>query len=185
MVNMPMDFSAVFLDRDGVINKPIIINDKPYAPKTYNEFKLYPGICKSLKALKINGFLTIVVTNQPDIGNGITQLYEVQLMHERLMKTNLIDGIYMCSHSQREQCSCRKPGIKMLTDAKKKFNINMSNSWLIGDRWSDVSAARSAGLTPIFVDHGYAETKSKSQTCINAKNLKSAVKKIVASLPIL
>jgi D-glycero-D-manno-heptose 1,7-bisphosphate phosphatase len=180
MVIVPTNFSAVFLDRDGIINKPIIINKKPYAPKKYNEFKFYPGIYENLQALKNNGFLIIVVTNQPDIGNGITKLKEVQLMHDKLMKTNLIDEIYMCSHNQREQCSCRKPGIKMLNDAKNKFNINMSSSWLIGDRWSDVTAAHNAGLTPIFVDYGYAETKSKLQTCINVKNLKSAVSKIIA-----
>ena len=181
MVNVAMNFSAVFLDRDGVINKPVIINKKPYAPTKYTEFKFYPGIYENLQALKNNGFLRIVVTNQPDIGNGKTKLQEVQLMHDKLMKTNLIDGIYMCSHNQREQCSCRKPGIKMLTDAKSKFNINMSRSWLIGDRWSDVTAAHNAGLTPIFVDHGYAETNSKLQTCIKVKNLKSAVNKIITA----
>ena len=69
----------------------------------------------------------------------------------------------------------------MLTDAKSKFNINMSRSWLIGDRWSDVTAAHNAGLTPIFVDHGYAETDSKLQTCIKVKNLKSAVNKIITA----
>ena len=180
---MPSSYSAVFFDRDGVLNKPIVINEKPYAPKKYDEFKLYRDSNKNLKTLKDNGFLTIVVTNQPDIGNGITKIQEVNLMHDRLMKTNLIDGIYMCSHSQMEQCSCRKPGIKMITDAKKKFNIDMSTSWLIGDRWSDVLAAFNAGLTPIFVDYGYAETKSKLQSCINVKNVRSAVKKIVASLP--
>ena len=98
MVIVPTNFSAVFLDRDGIINKPIIINKKPYAPKKYSEFKFYPGIYENLQALKNNGFLIIVVTNQPDIGNGITKLKEVQLMHDKLMKTNLIDKICILIH---------------------------------------------------------------------------------------
>ena len=129
--------------------------------------------------LKEKDFLTIVITNQPDIGNGITSLLEVQKMNQKLLNTQLIDKIYMCIQSQKDNCLCRKPGTKMLFDAKNDFNIDLSSSWLIGDRWSDISAGYNAGVRSVFIDYKYPESVGRIQSCIKVKDLKTAVTKII------
>lgn len=181
MVSLLMQANAVFFDRDGVLNKASVSNGKPYAPTKYQDFELCLGVVRNLEILKARNFLIIVVTNQPDIGNGVTHLKEVQLMHKKLMETHLIDKIYMCSHKQDDNCSCRKPNIKMFMDAKQKFNIDMSSSWLVGDRWSDILAGINAGVNPILIDYGYSETEGKLPPCIKVKDFQTAIKKIVTS----
>ena len=179
MVKLLKSNSAVFLDRDGVLNHCSMMNGKPSAPRNYLDFRLYDGALDNLKLLKEKDFLTIVITNQPDIGNGITSLLEVQKMNQKLLNTQLIDKIYMCIHSQKDNCLCRKPGTKMLFDAKNDFNIDLSSSWLIGDRWSDISAGYNAGVRSVFIDYKYPESVGRIQSCIKVKDLKTAVTKII------
>jgi D-glycero-D-manno-heptose 1,7-bisphosphate phosphatase len=180
MVELLSERPAIFFDRDGVLNESFVFNGKPYAPKKYKDFKVFNGVVDALKVLKKRKYVIIVVTNQPDIGNGLTKLDEVLLMHNELLSTNLIDKIYMCSHKITDNCSCRKPGIKMLTDAKLEFQIDMSSSWLIGDRWSDILAGFNAGVNTILIDYGYPESVGKLKPCVKVKNLKSAVNKILS-----
>ena len=179
MVNSWSKSPTVFIDRDGVLNRSLVVNGKPFAPRRYKDFKLYKDALPSLRVLKKNKFLVIVVTNQPDIGNGLTKFTEVELMHNKLLETNFIDKIYMCSHKQTDDCSCRKPGIQMFTEAQKDFSIDMSTSWMVGDRWSDIRAGFDVGIKTIFIDHGYAETAGQIKPCVKVANLKSAVTKIL------
>jgi D-glycero-D-manno-heptose 1,7-bisphosphate phosphatase len=148
---------AVFLDRDGVLNRSEVRDGKAYAPRRLEEFKLLPGVPKAVRALKEAGYLLIVATNQPDIGNGKVDPAIVAAMHERLRRLLPVDDIAMCPHRQDENCPCRKPKAGMLTAAAQRFHIDLSRSFMVGDRWSDVVAGRTAGCYTVFVNRGYRE----------------------------
>ena len=152
---------AVFLDRDGVINKSIIIEGKPYAPRTIADFVLLPDAELAIEEITRRGYLVFVVTNQPDIGNGLVDPLEVGKMHQVLKKLP-IQKIYMCPHSQTDGCSCRKPLPGMMLCARDEYDIDLQNSFLIGDRKSDMDAAKNANCKSIFIDYGYDESKNVS-----------------------
>lgn len=165
---------AIFLDRDGVINYPIILHGKPYAPKFFNEFVLYPDSIEVLKEFKLKDYVLVIVSNQPDIGHGLIDMSEIIKMHQYLEMLIKIDLIQICPHKQDQGCLCRKPKSGMLLDAAEKINIDMSNSWLIGDRISDIEAGNRAGVNTIFIDRGYTETQGKIIKCPIVSNLQEA-----------
>ena len=155
---------AVFLDRDGVINRSAVRDGKPYAPRTLEEFELFPDTLGSVHRLASAGYLLFVVTNQPDIGNKLVDPAIIDAMHAQLRQTLPITEIYCCPHSQTEGCACRKPKAGMLLSAKGAYDVDMSKSFMIGDRYSDVEAGFAAGCTPIFIDHEYVETPDLGAT---------------------
>ncbi|MDB2324247.1 HAD-IIIA family hydrolase [Alphaproteobacteria bacterium] len=148
---------AVFLDRDGVINQAMVRDGKPYAPRKAENFIILPGVDDAIVRIRSLGFLVLVVTNQPDINNKQVDPAEISVMHDRLAHLP-IEKIYVCPHSQREGCLCRKPNPGMLFKARDEFNIDLSRSYMVGDRQSDVEASNSAGCTSIFIDKNYTET---------------------------
>lgn len=152
-----MENKAVFLDRDGVINVSNVIDGKPFAPTRIEDFKIYEDAVTAVNLLKQSGFLTFVVTNQPDVGNGKVLKQTVTSMHEILASQLPLDNIYVCFHSQSEGCGCRKPNPGMLLQAKIEFGINLKNSFLIGDRKSDIDAGKAVGSGTIFIERGYSE----------------------------
>ena len=148
---------AVFLDRDGVLNANIERDGKPVAPTSLAEFRILPGVVDAVRRLKQAGFLLVVVTNQPDVANGITPMAAVIEMHVMIRAQMLIDDILMCLHSNADNCACRKPKAGMLLDAAKKYGVDLGASYMVGDRWRDVLAGKAAGCRTIFVDDGYAQ----------------------------
>ncbi len=146
---------AVFLDRDGVINRGFLREGKTYAPRRLEDFRLLPGARAAVRALSDAGYLIVVVTNQPDIGNGLVDPGVVAAMHNRLRRALPLVAIEMCPHKQTDGCSCRKPKPGMLRRAAKRYYIDLSASFMVGDRWSDVVAGHKAGCYTIFVDRGY------------------------------
>ena len=148
---------AVFLDRDGVLVRSPIVDGKAYAVRRLEEFRLLPGVTESVEAMRGAGYRIVVVTNQPDIGNGVVAAATVDAMHERLRHKLRPDAIEMCPHRQDEGCLCRKPKPGMLCAAAERLSIDLSASVMIGDRWSDVVAGREAGCYTVFVDRGYKE----------------------------
>jgi D-glycero-D-manno-heptose 1,7-bisphosphate phosphatase len=149
---------AVFLDRDGVINQVAVWGGKPYAPRKAEDFVILPGVEDAIMRIRALGCLVLVVTNQPDINNKQVNLAEVNAMHDRLAHLP-IEKIYVCPHSQDEGCLCRKPNPGMLFQARDEFNINLSRSYMVGDRRSDMQASKSAGCTSIFINRNYGETE--------------------------
>jgi D-glycero-D-manno-heptose 1,7-bisphosphate phosphatase len=149
---------AVFLDRDGVLNKPIIINGKPYPPKSTEELIIIEGVKEGLNQLRQYNYLLIVITNQPDIARGITTINIVDDINNNLKQQLSIDDIYCCIHDDSDNCSCRKPKPGMIFEAAKKWNINLNSSFLIGDRGKDIEAGTNAGLKTLLIDYNYQES---------------------------
>jgi D-glycero-D-manno-heptose 1,7-bisphosphate phosphatase len=173
---------TVFLDRDGVINRSEVRDGKAYAPRRLAEFRLLPGVPAAVRALKQAGYLVIVATNQPDIGNGKVDPAVVDAMHERLRRLLPVDAIAMCAHRQDENCPCRKPRAGLLTDAAARFHIDMTASFMVGDRWSDVVAGRTAGCYTVFVNRGYRESLQIKPDAVVA-SLPAAARLILARRP--
>jgi D-glycero-D-manno-heptose 1,7-bisphosphate phosphatase len=152
---------AVFLDRDGVLNRPIIRDGLPFPPGTLEEFELYAGVAEDCAQLKQAGFLLVVVTNQPDVGRGTQSRGLVEAMNRKLRDAvPSLDAIEICYHagaSHGEPCDCRKPKPGMLFRARANHAIDLRRSFFIGDRWRDVDCAHAAGCRAVFIDHGYSE----------------------------
>ena len=148
---------AVFLDRDGVLSRSIVRNGKSFAPRSLKDFILMPNSHRSVMLLKQFGFKVIVVTNQPDIGNGLVTLAVVELMHQKLLEKIMVDDVFLCAHRQDEGCDCRKPKPGMLLAASVKHGIDLKKSFIIGDRSIDIEAGQRAGCKTIFIDRHYKE----------------------------
>ena len=148
---------AVFLDRDGVLNKAIVRNGKPYPPNSLDEFEILPGTKEALLQLKSAGYLLIVVTNQPDVGRGTQHKSVVEAMHELLKSELPLDAIYVCYHGYDGECQCRKPKPGMLIEAAKKYDIDLKQSYMVGDRLKDIQAGLAGGCCTVFIDYGYCE----------------------------
>lgn len=181
---------AVFLDRDGVI-----IQEPPHYIYRPDQLKFIPGSIEAIKLLNENNFKTVIVTNQAGIAYGYylereTVLFN-QLMIEELKLYNAdIDAIYYCPHhpnakvkKYRIDCDCRKPKPGMLKRAEKELNINLKQSFMIGDKKSDIDAGKEVGCKTILIltGHGIEESKNKSIECDFVVNdLNSAVMNIIS-----
>ena len=150
---------AVFLDRDGVLNRAKIISNKPYPPSNMDEMEILPGVHEGIQLLRHAGFKLIVITNQPDVARGITDVKIVNELNYFISQELKVDEIMCCFHDDIVNCTCRKPKPGMLFDAAKKWGINLSVSYLIGDRWRDIETANNANVTSILIDYDYDEKK--------------------------
>ena len=153
---------AVFFDRDGVLNRSIVRQGKPFAPRTIKNFKLYAGLRSVLRKLLFYDYTLLVVTNQPDIGNGYVDLTTVEAMHSILLERLPIREVFLCPHSQDMGCICRKPNVGLFRLASEKYNIDLTESFMIGDRWSDVEAGNNIGCKSIWIDRGYSEKQPEN-----------------------
>src|SRR3954469_11382404 len=148
---------AVFLDRDGVINRATVRDGKPYAPDSIDELEVLAGVPDALLKLRDAGFRLIVITNQPDVARGTQTRETVEAMHVRLMSELPVDDVVACYHDDDDRCDCRKPKAGALIDAAQRHGVDLKRSFMVGDRWRDIEAGQRAGCRCLFVDHGYAE----------------------------
>jgi D-glycero-D-manno-heptose 1,7-bisphosphate phosphatase len=152
---------CVFLDRDGVLNNAIVRNGTPCPPNSPEELELSPDAVAGCERLKQAGFRLVVVTNQPDVGRGKQTRDLVGAINQRLAELiPVLDRVEVCFHAGAEHgepCECRKPKPGMLERAAAALDIELSASWMIGDRWRDVDCAHAAGCRAVFIDHGYGE----------------------------
>lgn len=146
---------AIFLDRDGVINSTIIKEGKPFSPRKFEDFKLVDGVKDILERFKAREWLNIIVTNQPDIARGLMKKEELQKMHNLIRENLPVDDIFICPHDDADNCNCRKPKPGMLLEAAKKWDIDLNESFMIGDSWKDIEAGRNAGCTTLLIDSPY------------------------------
>ena len=173
---------AVFLDRDGVINRSVVLDGKPYAPRSADDLEILEGVREALTSLRSAGFLNIVVTNQPDVAAGRLKTEIVEAMHQRLREALALDDIKVCYHRDADGCDCRKPKPGMLLQAAREFGIDLKRSFMVGDRWRDVAAGQSAGCANFFIDYGYRE-KHPEPPYIAVKSLADAGSRILAEFP--
>ncbi|PIS00626.1 MAG: HAD family hydrolase [Chlamydiae bacterium CG10_big_fil_rev_8_21_14_0_10_35_9] len=157
---------AVFLDRDGVINDTIIINNKSYPPNSLHELVIFKEVYPALELLKKAGFILIIVTNQPDVGRKTQDLNVVEAIHSYIRDLLPLDDIYACYD---EYSSDYKPKPGMLIRAASKYQIDLSQSYMVGDRWRDVGAGKAAKCCTIFIERNYSEQLREipDHTCFN------------------
>jgi len=150
---------AVFLDRDGVINRALEREHKPYPPRSLDEFEILPEVPAACARLKAAGFRLIVATNQPDVGRGTLPQDIVETIHAEMCRRLPIDRVEVCYHPGRNpaECDCRKPKPGMILRAAQVLGIDLAASWMVGDRWRDIDCGHAAGCRTIFIDRGYAE----------------------------
>jgi D-glycero-D-manno-heptose 1,7-bisphosphate phosphatase len=171
---------AIFLDRDGVINRPLVRSGKPYPPSSLAEFEILPGVSEACQVLKELGFLLVVATNQPDVGRGTLARETVETMHRWLLRQLPIDRVITCFHAGQargDSCDCRKPRPGMLFQAADALGIDLPKSVMIGDRWRDIDCGYNAGCQTIFIDWGYEE-KLKRDPDFRARDLLGAARLI-------
>jgi len=178
----PQPVRIVFLDRDGVINRAIERDGKPYASRSLADFEILPGVPEACAKLKAAGFLLVVATNQPDVGRGTLEQSAVEKIHAYLMEQLPVDRVEVCYHPGNglSNCDCRKPKPGMLLRAARDLHADLTKCWMVGDRWRDVDAGHAAGCKTIFIDCGYSE-ELKQQPDFRAKNLLEAAEIILST----
>jgi D-sedoheptulose 7-phosphate isomerase len=174
---------AVFLDRDGVINRAFVRDGKPFPPPTPQELQILPGVPEALRELKANGFKLLLVTNQPDVGRGKLSVQTLDAMHEDLRAHLPLDDILVCCHTDEDKCDCRKPMPGMIIEAARKHNIDLAASFMVGDRWRDIDAGYNAGCKTILIDYGYSERPPDHEPDLRVGSLREAADWIIRATP--
>jgi len=174
---------AVFLDRDGVINRALERDGKPYPPTSLAEFDLLAEVPEACARLKAAGFVLVVATNQPDVGRGTLARSVVDQIHSHLQARLPIDRVEVCFHPGQgaSNCDCRKPKPGMLLKAAAELHIDLARSWMVGDRWRDIDCGHAAGCRTVFIDRGYTEVLRQAPD-FSARNLAEAAD-IILSYP--
>ena len=142
---------AVFLDRDGVLSEVVLRDGRAASPRSTEELKLNPDAPEALARLRTHGFLLFAVTNQPDIARGYVSAAVIAEQNVVLANWLPIDDTYTCPHDRAADCQCRKPRPGMLLEAAAAWDIALSKSWLVGDRWVDLLAGEAAGVAPLLL----------------------------------
>jgi D-glycero-D-manno-heptose 1,7-bisphosphate phosphatase len=168
-----------------VLNAPVVREGKPYPPRTLAEFLVYPEAVEACTLLHKQGFLLVVVTNQPDIGRGTQSMEVVEAMHKHLQQIiPAIQWIEVCTapDDKAPDAYRRKPAPGMVLDAAKALDIDVSRSYLIGDRWRDIECGHAAGCVTFFIERQYQE-KLRSSPHHYVTNLLEAAQMILSFEP--
>ena len=165
---------AVFLDRDGVLNRAVLRNGKPHPPPTVAELQLTPDAKDALESLRAKGYTLVVVTNQPDVSRGIASRETVDEINRKMASLLPLDDIYVCPHSDEDHCDCRKPKAGLLQQAARRHDIDLAASFMVGDRWRDVEAGQNAGCRTILIDDGYDERAPNYPPDVRVRSLREA-----------
>ena len=143
--------AAVFLERDGVLNRVRTERQNQGTPLTLDEFIVVDDALEPIRALKAAGFLLLVTTNQPGLSRGYQSRRELDLMHAVLLKRFALDEILICAHDEMDHCPCRKPKPGLLTEAAFKWHLDLDRCFVISDKWQDAEAAHNAGCTSLLI----------------------------------
>jgi D-glycero-D-manno-heptose 1,7-bisphosphate phosphatase len=161
---------AVFLDRDGVLTR-----EKPDYVKTPNELEILPGIGPPLRALRERGFRLVIVTNQSVIGRGLATDDDMGRIHQKLQSELkkmgcYVDAIYYCPHLPGAGCNCRKPEPGLILRAGSDLGIDISSSWMIGDKGIDLEAAKRAGCRGVRVETNRGDLQQAVSSILRAED---------------
>lgn len=148
---------AVFLDRDGVLNRTTVRGETPYPPHTLSEVEILPGVAEALNRLSDLGLPLIVVTNQPDVARGTQMKDVIESINAYLMRSLPLTASYTCYHDNADACACRKPKPGLFYQAAEEHGIDLGSSFMVGDRWSDVVAGAAAGCETFLINLPYSQ----------------------------
>ena len=157
---------AVFLDRDGVLNAAVVREGLPYPPRSVDEVEILPGVEEACARLRGAGFDLVVVTNQPDVARGTQSLETVHRINDTLLTALPLDEAVICPHDDADGCDCRKPKPGMLVAAAERRGIDLSASFMVGDRWRDVEAGIRAGCRTLLIDRDYDERSVRADASV-------------------
>ena len=150
---------AVFLDRDGVLNRATVRDGKPYPPASLAELEITDEALDACALLRGHGFALICITNQPDIARGTATRSVIDAMNAHVQQTLGLDCVLVCPHDDDADCQCRKPRPGLLFAAAQDLGITLDASVMVGDRWRDVEAGHAAGCRTVFIDRNYREKR--------------------------
>jgi D-glycero-D-manno-heptose 1,7-bisphosphate phosphatase len=143
--------TAIFIERDGVLNLARVERQHQVPPRTLNEFQVNEQAIPVFEQLKSAGFLLIATTNQPGLSLDTLSRRELDRMHDQLKRRFPLDDILVCPHAQADDCPCRKPAPGLFTEAAFKWHVDLDRSFVISDKWQDATAARSVGCTSMLI----------------------------------
>ena len=172
-----MQNKAIFLDSDGVLNVAPIVNGKPAAPSSLAELVIPAEVKPALDRLKAAGYILICVTNKPDVERGLMTQAALDAIYTKMRAELPLDDVCIC---YREGSDCYKPKPGMLLTSAKKYNIVLSKSFMVGDRWRDIEAGQNAGCKTVWIDRHYSERKPDPAADYTAQSLTQAVDWILA-----
>jgi len=170
---------GIFFDRDGVLNQADVVDGKPFPPKDANALIIVQDAEKTLYLLQKCGYALLCVTNQPDAARGTQTLENILEMNEKVKSFLPLDDLLVCLHDRNDFCSCRKPKPGMLLEGAAKWGLDLSKSWMIGDRAGDVAAGQAAGCRTVFIDFNYNEPKPDPAADFTVGSLFEAAKIIL------
>jgi D-glycero-D-manno-heptose 1,7-bisphosphate phosphatase len=153
---------AILLDRDGVLIRSTVRNGVPHPPASANDVEILPFVPFALRKFRDAGYRLIMVTNQPDVARGIQTRAEVERINACLQSALPIEAVYVCYHDNADLCTCRKPAPGLLLQAAREHRIDLSASFMVGDRWSDIVAGEKAGCRTLLISRSY----SRPERCI-------------------
>ncbi len=171
---------AVFLDRDGVLNEAILRNGRPHPPADLGALRIPAAVPPAVTRLREAGFLTIAVTNQPDVARGTQTRDRVEAINHAIRAQVPLDAIFVCYHDDDAACDCRKPGPGLIIAAARQHGVDLAASFMVGDRWRDVEAGRRAGCGTVFIDYDYEERRPMPPADVNVRSLREAVEWILS-----
>ncbi len=174
---------AVFLDRDGTLNRALVRDRRPHPARTLDELEILPGVAQALARFRRAGLLNVVITNQPDVARGTLSRQAVETLHSKLSAQLLIDAFYTCWHDDQDRCACRKPLPGLILQAARELGIDVARSVAVGDRWRDIAAGQKAGCMTVWIDCGYDEPKPERAPDLGVKSLAEAVDWIPDTAP--
>lgn len=140
-----------------MLNRVNVVDGTPMPPKTFQEVEILDGVVEAVDILQKNNFLLVVVTNQPDVARGKTSRLHVEEINSYIGSSLGLEHFYTCFHDDSDHCKCRKPSPGLIDLAVAELNIDANQSYLIGDRWKDITAGQIAGCKTFFIDYSYPE----------------------------
>lgn len=143
---------AVFIERDGVLNKARVERNHQYLPLTAAEYQVNRELMRPLQQLREAGFLILATSNQPGLSRGYLYRSELDLMHRTLRNTLPVDDIMVCPHDEFDECPCRKPKPGLFVEAAFKWHLDLDHCFVISDKWHDAEAARYTGCTSLLIN---------------------------------
>ncbi len=157
---MGLSRQAIFLDRDGVLNKAIVRGGVPFPPASVNQLEILPGVEEACKALRVTRAYLFCVTNQPDVARGTTTRDAVDAINAAIQSKLSLDALVACYHDDADRCECRKPAPGMIRRLAQEFDVDPVYSVMVGDRWRDIEAGKRAGCATVLIGDGYGEGRA-------------------------